>query len=77
MSNPAGGLYLLGPGSHGSDHLLGGVCVERSIGIPAVVQNAWWGVHDSPAMWAGALGKVVISLRLHRSSAAPPRSGLS
>ena len=59
MSNPAGGLYLLGPGSHGSDHLLGGVCVERSAGMPAVVLNTRWGVHDSPAMWAGALGKVL------------------
>ena len=68
---------MLGPGSHGSDHLIGGICVEENVGLLAVDQNSWWGVHDSPAMWAGALGEVVTSLLLHRSSAAPPRSGLS
>ena len=63
VSNPAGGLYLLGPGSHGSDHLLGGVYVEGNAGMLAVVLNTRWGAHASPAMWAGVLGKL-----LHLSS---------
>ena len=55
----------------------GGSEFDADASLLAVDQNSWWGVHDSPAMWAGALGEVVTSRLLHRSSAAPPRSGLS
>ena len=41
----------------------GGSEFDADASLLAVDQNSWWGVHDSPAMWASVLGKL-----LHLSS---------